>query len=253
MADVIVEARNRLGVWRQGISSGTLRVEKYDLNLLERLAVQCEELRQLVDDSKRTQTVLKRKVSLHDQEMAGLKTEVKAANTDRDAAIGRMQSDLDSALSELGTLREQIANNINPELEDLRRERADLIEERRGLKQQIVDAHKKLTAGRAGEAELRDDWLAIKAERDEMKEKLERTENELALLKNSTKGQSDVISNQVQEIERLQKFRQTLIESLPGLLVTTLEKVNASSEHPDRELIESELGIALRGLKESGD
>jgi hypothetical protein len=51
----------------------------------------------------------------------------------------------------------------------------------------------------------------------------------------------------------LQQFRQTLIQSLPGLLVTTLEKVNATSEHPDRELIESELGLALRALKESGE
>lgn len=255
MADLLVEAKNRLAVMRQELPSGTLRLEKYDLTLIERLTQQLEELRQLLDDAKRGNAVLKRKASLHEAQINDMKAEVKAAHTDKENAIALMRQEHDAALAELGTLREHF-DSVAPRLDDLRRERADLITERSELKNQLKQAHKQISTGRAGEEELRGEWLEMKAERDAALEKLKKVEDQLAAEKNTSGVAGSVVDDLTQQLERKTQDMAELLASLPEILTNTVESVYVEwvdGKEPSRQSIEEEFNIHLRAMKERSE
>ena len=255
MPDLLTEAKNRLAVMRQELPTGNLRLEKYDLTLIERLTGQLEELRQLLDDCKRGSAVLKRKVSLHDSAIADMKSEVRAAHIDKDNAIALMRTEHDSALTELGSLREHF-DAVAPKLEELRRERADLITERAELQHQLKQSHQQIANGRRGEEELRGEWLEMKAERDAAVGELEKVKSQLESEKSTAGAQYSVVDDLTQQLERRTQELAALLAALPEIVTNTVEGTYVDwldGKEPNMDSIRAELDIQLRAVKERSE
>lgn len=201
MPDLLTEAKSRVDVLRTQVGTGPVQISAADIELIDSLRAQLVDIRALHDGEKRQNATLKRQLTLRQQEIDQLEAAVGAKGGEISQAEDRARDQVESIRQEMTAAYDKL-DATTTELEDIRRQKADLAEEITQLRSQLETREYQLNSRRENGAQLRESWFAMKQERDGLTQKLEEKERQL---EGANQRINEVIEQRVQELAEAER------------------------------------------------